>query len=109
MNEFVKELNDVNFDSEVKTQTGVYLVDFWAPWCGPCKMLGPIVDELAAEFSGKAKVGTVNVDQNQKLAGQYQVMSIPTVMVFKDGKPVDTFVGFQSKDGIKAKVEKALH
>jgi len=108
MNEFVKELTDVNFDSEVKTQPGIYLVDFWAPWCGPCKMLGPIVDEIASEFSGKVKVGKVNVDQNQQLAGQYQVMSIPAIILFKDGKPVDTFVGFQSKDAVKEKIQRAL-
>ena len=97
--------NVVNFDSgnwetEVTNSDLPVLVDFWAPWCGPCKMIGPIVEELATEFAGKVKVGKVNVDDNQQLAGQFGIRGIPTVMLFKGGQTVNSFVGLRSKDDL---------
>ncbi len=86
-----------NFESEVLSSDVPVLVDFWAAWCGPCKMLTPTIDELYADFNGKAKVGKVNVDENQELAAKYGVMSIPTVIVIKNGNIVEQFVGVQPK------------
>lgn len=86
-----------NFKKEVLESDKPVLVDFWAVWCGPCKMLAPTVDQLNTEFDGKAKVGKVNVDENQQLAAQYGIMSIPTVMVFKGGKVVEQFIGVNPK------------
>ncbi len=86
-----------NFQKEVLESDVPVVVDFWAVWCGPCKMLAPTLDQIAAEFEGKAKVGKVNVDENQQLAAQYGIMSIPTVMIFKDGKVVEQFIGVQPK------------
>lgn len=103
----IKELSDKvltltseNFAQEVIQADLPVLVDFWAPWCGPCKMIGPIVEELAGELTGKMKVGKVNVDENQPLAGQYQVMSIPTLIVFQGGKPIKTLMGYQPKEAL---------
>lgn len=96
----VKELTDGNFSQEVLQDQGVVLVDFWAPWCGPCRMVGPIVEELAVEYEGKIKVGKVNTDENQKLASEYRVMSIPTLIVFKGGRPVDQVVGAMPKQAL---------
>jgi thioredoxin 1 len=101
-------ITDSNFASEVEQGKTPVLVDFWAPWCGPCKVVGPIVEELAREFEGKIKVGKLNVDENQQTAGQFGVMSIPTLLFFKDGKPVDSIVGAKSKETIKQKMEKLL-
>jgi thioredoxin 1 len=83
------------------------LVDFWAEWCHPCRIVGPIVEELATEYAGKLKVGKVNVDQNQ-IAGSYAVMSIPSLLIFKDGKVVKTMVGAQSKDNYKGEIDSIL-
>lgn len=90
-------LTESNFDTEVVKSNVPVLVDFWATWCGPCQMIAPTIDELATEMSGKAKVGKVDVDQNPGLASQFNVQSIPTVIVFKNGKPVQTMVGAKHK------------
>ncbi|PIU33157.1 thioredoxin [Candidatus Woesebacteria bacterium CG_4_10_14_0_2_um_filter_39_14] len=89
---------DQNFGKEVlKSETPV-LVDFWAPWCGPCQMVEPIIEELAKELDGKIKVGKINVDENPKIAAKYGIMSIPTVILFKEGKEVIRKVGFEGKE-----------
>ena len=93
----VIELTSQNFESEVLKSDVPVLVDFWAPWCGPCRMVSPIVDEIAEEVQGKAKVGKVNVDEQGDLAAQFGVMSIPTIMVFKNGEAVITSVGAKPK------------
>ncbi|WP_239615771.1 thioredoxin [Cohnella mopanensis] len=84
---------------------GVSLLDFWAPWCGPCKMQLPIVEELSEELKGTATIAKVNVDEEPELASQFGVMSIPTLILFKDGQPVDKLVGLQSKESLKAKIQ----
>jgi len=97
------EFQDTVLNSEVPV-----LVDFWAPWCGPCKMIGPSIEELAKEFEGKAKVVKVDVDQEPEIAGQYNVMSIPALMVFKGGKVVDQMVGAAPKPQLKALIDRNL-
>ncbi|SRR5258708_401301 len=101
-------LTDQNFDTEVLQATLPVLVDFWAPWCGPCKMVGPIVEELANEYAGKLKVGKMNVDENQGTSGKFGIMSIPTLMFFKAGKPVKTVIGAQGKEALKKAIEEIL-
>jgi len=91
-----------DFEKEVLQSTGTVLVDFWAAWCGPCKMLSPVIDELGSELDGKVKVVKVNIDEHPSLAQQYGVMSIPTLLVLKDGKVQNTSVGFKSKEAIKS-------
>ncbi|HMN19030.1 MAG TPA: thioredoxin [Candidatus Moranbacteria bacterium] len=92
------EFTDANFESEVLGSEVPVLVDFWAPWCGPCQMMGPIVDELAKEMGPAAKVGKLNVDENSQAASQYGIMSIPALKIFKGGQVVKEFVGVQSKE-----------
>lgn len=94
----VKTLTKENFEGEVLNASGPVLVDFWASWCGPCRMVSPIIDELAEEYAGKLTVGKVNVDEQSELASQYAVVSIPTILVFKNGKVVEKKVGAHSKD-----------
>ena len=89
-----------NFEEEVLQAEGKVLVDFYADWCGPCRMMSPVIDDIAKELDGKVKVGKVNVDNNQELAIKYDVMSIPTIMVFEKGNPVKTFVGVTDKQEI---------
>ncbi len=104
----VKQFDGNNFKHEVIESDVPVLVDFWAPWCGPCKMIGPVIEELAGDYAGKAKVGKVNVDDNQQLAAQYGIRGIPTVMVFKGGEMVESFVGLQQKRDLAAALEKNL-
>lgn len=99
---------DDNFENEVlKAETPV-LVDFWAEWCGPCKAMAPVIEEIAGELEGKAKVGKLNVDENSKTPGEHGVMSIPTFIVFKGGEPVDRFVGSMPKEDVLKKLEAHL-
>lgn len=91
-------LTKENFDKEVIKSEVPYLVDFWASWCGPCRMVSPIIDELAAEYAGKIKVGKVNVDEQGELAAEYAIVSIPTIMIFKNGKVEQKIVGAHSMD-----------
>lgn len=99
---------DQNFQKDVIESKTPVVVDFWAPWCTPCRIVSPIIDELAKEYEGKMVVGKMNVDDNQNTAGQFSVMSIPTVMVFKDGKPVKAIIGAQGKESYKKAFEEAL-
>ncbi len=100
------ELTDKNFKETVLDYKGVTLVDFWAEWCGPCRMVGPIVEELAKDFEGIAKVGKVDVDINQELSMQYNVRSIPTILIIKDGQVVETQVGVATKQALIDKLAK---
>ncbi len=100
--------NKENFEAEVLNSSLPVVVDFYADWCGPCKMMAPIVDAAAASFEGKVKVGKLNVDDNQQLAMDYNVMTIPTFIVFKDGKVVESFGGGMNKADFEAKIQKVL-
>lgn len=100
---------DQNFSDEVLKNTLPVLVDFWAPWCGPCRMVSPIVEELAKEYDGKLKVGKLNVDDNPQTASQYGVMSIPSLLIFRNGQPVKTMVGAQGKDSLKKGIDEVLN
>lgn len=100
------EVNDSNFEEQINKD--VKLVDFWATWCGPCKMIAPVLEDLAADYDGKADVLKLDVDQNQATAAKYEVMSIPTLIVFKDGEAVDKVVGFQPKENLAQVLDKHL-
>lgn len=99
---------DQNFEAEVLKSTTPVLVDFWAVWCTPCKIVSPIVEELAKEYEGKVKVGKLNVDENQESSSKYSVMSIPTIMLFKDGQPVKAVIGAQPKENFKKAIDEVL-
>ena len=104
----VIEFNTDNFETEVVQSDVPVLVDFWAPWCGPCKMIGPIIEELAGEFDGKVKIGKVNVDNNQQLAANFGIKGIPTVMLFKGGETITSFVGVRPKEDLTAALNDAI-
>lgn len=104
----VSTFGDDNFDHDVLKSDKPVLVDFWAPWCMPCKMIAPIVDQLANDYQGKAKVGKVNVDEAPGVAERYRVMSIPTLLVFKNGQPVGQLVGAMPRSQIEDMLKKAL-
>jgi thioredoxin 1 len=96
----VQHISDTSFAAEIEQHEGVAVVDMWAPWCGPCRMVGPIVDELATEFAGKVKVTKMNVDENPATSMRFNVRSIPTLLFFRDGKVVDTIVGALPKTAL---------
>lgn len=100
-----QHFTDLNFKKEVLESDLPVLVDFWAAWCGPCKMIAPLIDELAKEYLGKMKIGKVDVDTNPKIATEYGVMSIPTIIFFKNGKVMNQLVGAASKLDLKRKIE----
>jgi len=101
-----KAVTDQDFQSAILDRKGVSLVDFWATWCGPCRMLAPIVEELASDYEGKAQIAKLDVDANPYTARQYGVMSIPTLIIFKDGQEVDRLVGYMPKAEIAAVLDK---
>lgn len=104
----ILEFTEANFSSQVLESTQPVLVDFWAPWCGPCKMLAPTIDEIANDYAGKARVGKVNTDQDGSIASQYGIQGIPTVILFKGGQPVDRSVGLVNKAKLASMIDKAL-
>ncbi|MFA7662934.1 MAG: thioredoxin [Patescibacteria group bacterium] len=104
------EFNAQNFETEVLKSDLPVLVDFFAPWCGPCQMMAPVLDQLASEFDGKIKIGKINteVPENQNLAMEYQIQSIPNMKLFKNGKVIKEFIGFRPKDLIKSELEEVI-
>jgi thioredoxin 1 len=104
----ISEFTDANFENEVLKSDQPCLVDFWAEWCGPCRMVGPVVEEIAKDYEGKLKVGKVNVDQNTQTASKYGIMSIPSLLFFKQGKVVDQIVGAVPKKHMVEKIDKIV-
>lgn len=104
----VHEFTDANFPTEVLSSSQPVLVDFWAPWCGPCRMIGPVVEELAADYAGRVKVGKVNVDENSQVASTYRIQAIPALYIIKNGEVADKVVGMTSKAALAAKLDAAL-
>jgi thioredoxin 1 len=101
----VKTLTDATFEDEVKNAATPMIVDFWAPWCGPCRMVGPVIDQIAEEHGDKVSIGKLNVDENPGTAGKYGIMSIPTIILFKDGEPAKKVIGARSKADFEREFE----
>ena len=108
MSEQITHVTDDTFNSTVEQAKGLVIVDFWAQWCGPCRIIAPILEDLASSFAGKAHVTKLDVDANQKTSMRFNVRSIPTLMFFKDGKHVDTVVGLVQKQALQQRIEKHL-
>lgn len=108
MAEGVVVLTSSSWENEVLKSNGLVVVDFWAAWCGPCRMVAPTIEELAKEYAGKVKVGKLNTDENSDIASKYKIMGIPTIMFFKNGQKVDQIVGAVPKQQIKAKIDALL-
>lgn len=108
MAEGIIELTSAAWDQEVLQSGDLVMVDFWAVWCGPCRMIAPTVEELAKEYAGKVKVGKLNTDENPEIASKYKIMGIPTIMFFKNGEKVDQIVGAVPKPQLKAKIDGLL-
>lgn len=106
----VSVVDSNNFESEVieSSKKGPVLVDFWAPWCGPCKMIAPVVEELSDDYGDKVKFFKLNTDENQDVASGFGIMSIPTLIIFRDGEPVERIVGFTQKANLKKKIDEHL-
>jgi thioredoxin 1 len=108
MSENVLTITKENFDKEVMQSDKPVLVDFWAAWCGPCRMVAPVVEQVAGEYAGKVKVGKINVDEQRELAEKYRIMSIPTLMVFKNGAIAESVVGVRSKNDLAAMLDRHI-
>ena len=101
-------ITDDNFQTEIEDAQGLSIIDFWAAWCGPCRMVAPIVEQIATEYEGKVKVGKLDVDANQKVASRFNIRSIPSILFFKDGKLVDTVVGAVPKPHLEQKIQQHM-
>ena len=106
--ERILTLKDADFSRVISEMTGPILIDFWADWCGPCKMIAPVVEEIASEYEGKVRVAKINVDENRDTPASLKVQSIPTLIVFKDGQEVDRYIGFKTKDELKRLLSKHI-
>jgi thioredoxin 1 len=104
----VAEFTDANFEAEVLQSSTPVLVDFWAPWCGPCRMLAPSIEQLSTEYAGKVKIGKLNTDDNTDVAAKFGIRSIPTLLIFKDGQVVNQLVGALPKDKIAEQIDRSI-
>ncbi|HKN47131.1 MAG TPA: thioredoxin [Candidatus Polarisedimenticolia bacterium] len=106
MSKNILVLTSANFDAEVKTSDGPIVVDFWAEWCGPCRLVAPVLEKLSEEYAGRVRIGKVNVDEQSSLASKYGIQSIPTLLIFKGGKVVEQFVGATTRDVLARMIDK---
>ncbi len=105
----VREINDNNFENIVINSENLSIVDFWAPWCGPCRKMSAVIDEVANEFEGKVNVCKINTDENLKSAKEYSISGLPSILIFKDGKPIERLVGLMPKDTLSNNIKKHLN